>query len=1068
LTASARYSNDLTVESVTYPGEVDAFNYSDVLLLINDNSQMSKDVGEYFAAARGIPPERMAYLDVPDQEFITPEQFTDLKGKVKSYMVEHELVNDINYMVTTKGFPLSVYSSSGFTYGSCVDEELALIFGSLESQIGNFYAVSNPYYGQDAYFTHGNYPMYIVNRLTGYNWSDVKALIDHANSTYGNRGLFVLDADPSKNDGNGYEVGNQWLRDARDILSERSQYVDGIEVLFDESYWYITQQSEVMGYASWGSNDANDTDNAKPHNTWVNGSLAETFVSTGGRTFRWPPSYGQSLIADWIREGVTGIKGYVQEPFLTAIAHPDILFERYTRGYNLGESYRMASVMLGWMGVVVGDPKVSAFRDVPDVALDSAHVTVSNATPAEGDPLVVRAVVDNLGGRVEAMPVTLYVDGEASWQGNATFDTFSRTTIAINLTAPMTEGPHDVSVVLNTYIEAEDRLEVFETTGTNNGGSTSIDVRKRPVIELHVEPASALTQESLQFTIDVTNTTRPITDFYFDFWDGTPVMDWNVPAIMHSFLDNGVYKVRARVIDTQSVLSLWASVDVTITNRAPVATIAVSPGEALTGVGMDFCASRSTDADGIVSSVHWDLGDGNASDDWALTHAYRWPGEYLVTLTATDNDGATGTASRRVTALNRPPVAAFVLDGQVARKNHQTRLDASASADPDGRIVQYEWDFGDGTEGEVSRSPWVVHVFPRAGLKNVTLGVIDDVGARGRVTLAVEVTNELPVAELALSREVVLTGNPVGLDASRSQDTDGTVVWYEFTVSGGTGQPVVVHSGDAPTAEYVPTDDGRYTITVTVRDDDGGLANRTASLDVLDRPPLAFLDAATAALDGKVLTAPASVPVSVEATDPDGTIRSIQVLIDGVPYAEQNGSGSYTISILFSKEGHIELWVVVTDDDGSAATLGVNFTVNEVPHALFSILLDGSPAIDVESFHTGAAITLDADRTTDAAGSQLTYNWDFGDGSKLEGRIVDHTYLQPGTYTVTLTVKDGYGAQDDANADIVVTTPREQQGIALNWPLAIWIVGLVLVAAVVIGYVLLRRRGPVEGGKEGA
>ncbi len=63
--ASTGFGDNLTVESATYPGELDAYNYSDVLLLINSNSQMSKDVGEYFAAARGIASEHIAYLDVP-------------------------------------------------------------------------------------------------------------------------------------------------------------------------------------------------------------------------------------------------------------------------------------------------------------------------------------------------------------------------------------------------------------------------------------------------------------------------------------------------------------------------------------------------------------------------------------------------------------------------------------------------------------------------------------------------------------------------------------------------------------------------------------------------------------------------------------------------------------------------------------------------------------------------------------------------------------------------------------------------------------------------------------------
>ena len=97
---------------------------------------------------------------------------------------------------------------------------------------------------------------------------------------------------------------------------------------------------------------------------WLPGALAETFVSTSARSFTLPPTYGQSLIADLIAEGLTGAKGYVYEPFLNAVAHPDILFDRYTRGFNLADSYYMASAFMSWMDVVVGDPKTRINTDI--------------------------------------------------------------------------------------------------------------------------------------------------------------------------------------------------------------------------------------------------------------------------------------------------------------------------------------------------------------------------------------------------------------------------------------------------------------------------------------------------------------------------------------------------------------------------------------------------------------------------------------------------------------------------------------------------------------------------------
>ena len=92
---------------------------------------------------------------------------------------------------------------------------------------------------------------------------------------------------------------------------------------------FLTKQKNVLGYVSWGSNDPNSIDHAKTHNIWLPGSIAETAVSSSARTFNYPPSY----------------------------ADPDILFDRYTDNYNLAESYYMASQSIGWMDVIVGDPK---------------------------------------------------------------------------------------------------------------------------------------------------------------------------------------------------------------------------------------------------------------------------------------------------------------------------------------------------------------------------------------------------------------------------------------------------------------------------------------------------------------------------------------------------------------------------------------------------------------------------------------------------------------------------------------------------------------------------------------
>ena len=754
--------SNITVSGVEYPAELHPFNYSDVLVLINNNSAMSRQVGEYFVQTRDVPAKNVAYLDVPAREVISKDQFEDLKEKVKDHITYKDLVDEVNYIVTTKGFPLKISNASNW-FRACVDEELALIFGPLESRIGNSFYVANPYAGERSYFSAADQGIYLVNRLTGYDWDDVRGIIDRANDTMGNRGKFVLDVDPGRDGSPGYRIANDWLRNANTILVDR-----GEDVFFDDSRWYVVGKDDVMGYASWGSNDGNDTDHAKPHNTWVNGSIAETFVSTGGRTFTYPPRYGQSMIADIIRENVTGVKGYVYEPYLTAIAHPDILFERYTAGFNLAQSYRMASLMLGWMGVVVGDPKCAPYRDIPDLYIDDSLLTPSNLTPATGDPMTLRVMVKNLGGAAQNTTVDLYVDGELWVRQNVTFDTFSLTTIDIAIDAPITVGEHTLLVLLNLG-----PAQFFETLYDNNRGETTVTAMERPVVSLQASSLEVDTFDSVFFEVLVVSGPRTVTRFYFDFGDGSHVLSQASNTSIHSYDQDGVYTVTAWVLDDAMVLSYQASLDIRVANRAPSAIISVEPSEALTWEEFSFNATRSSDMDGEVVSATWDMGDGNTSEGMEVTHAYAAPGDYIVRVTVTDDDGLNTSVTRRVTVLNQPPTAIFRLEDGELMKRRLATFNASESSDIDGRIHRYEWSFGDGTSGDITTSPWTVHTFDKAGNFTVTLTVVDELGGAATAELEVSVATLPPVADLRLDQATILTDVTVSLDASWSYDPDG-------------------------------------------------------------------------------------------------------------------------------------------------------------------------------------------------------------------------------------------------------------------------------------------------------
>jgi uncharacterized protein (TIGR03790 family) len=147
--------------------------------------------------------------------------------------------------------------------------------------------------------------------------------------------------------------------------------------VLDETPAFVSDLDGLIGYASWGSNDPAYQ---RPFQLgWLPGALACTFVSSSARTFREPPldwtpgpaassehrfeGSTQSLIADFVRSGVTGASGNAHEPYLSLCVRPDILFGAALEGRTLGESFYLALPGISWQAVILGDPLCSIGSD---------------------------------------------------------------------------------------------------------------------------------------------------------------------------------------------------------------------------------------------------------------------------------------------------------------------------------------------------------------------------------------------------------------------------------------------------------------------------------------------------------------------------------------------------------------------------------------------------------------------------------------------------------------------------------------------------------------------------------
>jgi PKD repeat protein len=170
-------------------------------------------------------------------------------------------------------------------------------------------------------------------------------------------------------------------------------------------------------------------------------------------------------------------------------------------------------------------------------------------------------------------------------------------------------------------------------------------------------------------------------------------------------------------------------------NRPPTAVFTTAPHATNVGQDMIFDASNSTDKDGKIVRYHWDFGDGTEDLGVSVEHPFSQGGNYTVTLTVTDNEGKKDRANMTV-RINEYPKARIDLDTGDIKVLSQVRFSGANSTDPDGRIVDWRWEFGDGSTGGGAQA---VHAYNDIGTYIVNLTVTDDFGARSNRSQAVTV-----------------------------------------------------------------------------------------------------------------------------------------------------------------------------------------------------------------------------------------------------------------------------------------------------------------------------------------
>ncbi len=465
---------------------------------------------------------------------------------------------------------------------------------------------------------------------------------------------------------------------------------------------------------------------------------------------------------------------------------------------------------------------------------------------------------------------------------------------------------------------------------------------------------------------------------------------WNTTGV-----NDDTYQIRLRVTLNDGTSLSTVVNNIRVQNRQPTpiptATTVPRPIAAFTQSSTTgqapLVVNFINQSQGTITGYQWTFGDGGSSAEINPTHTFRNPGVYTVVLTAR-GPGGSSNVSRQITVQSvSAPTAGFTQD----RVSGESPLTVQFTDQSSGNITSRTWQFGDGTTSDETNPE---HTFVDVGTYNVILSVA---GPGGSSSVRRQITVEdptVPPPDADFSASVLSGESPLSVQFSVAS-TDN-VDTYDWRINQQT------FSNDANT-EFTFTEEGTYTVELVVTGD-GGQDTAQETITVTRPPDAPNVTIAAEPESGDV---PLSVQFSSESTGGD-IVGYTWEFGDGTTSADENPTHTYeqqgTYAVTLSVEG-----------PGGTDTETLNVTATEplqAPVAEFTAVLVSDDA----------GLTVNFNNLS--TGDELSYVWDFGDGTTSPEANPQHIYLAYGTYDVTLEVSNPVGT-DNASSQITLQEPLE-------------------------------------------
>ncbi len=427
-----------------------------------------------------------------------------------------------------------------------------------------------------------------------------------------------------------------------------------------------------------------------------------------------------------------------------------------------------------------------------------------------------------------------------------------------------------------------------------------------------------------------------------------------------------------------------------------------------------------------IITHEWNFGDGSTATGPTVTHLYTSKGEaggrYIVELYVTYRDRATTeeaveTFTVDVVFANEKVNAFFTADPSSGAIPLTVHFDAADSLDPDGEIVEYEWDLDGDGQYDDAEDITAEYTYERYGDYVVGLRVTDNNGETDTMEVTINVhEGNKPTATIDVDLEaddVLYTGNEYLFNALDPSSPNGSVTGYEWDF--GDGSSVTKNRSASHTYETT----GTYVISLNLTDEEDAVSTIEMYVDVETEAsaptPKINTDQAWSS-DGGESEIMGEVPFTVEfsgqnSTDPDDDIVNYEWDLDGDGTIDEAGE---KVTFTYEVAGDYEAILYVEDSEGHESMAGITvFVENQaISAALSASALNGEIPLTV---------TFDASGSSYPEGQIVNYRWDFGDGtSRYDNSQVNYTFDSVGTFTVMVTAIASDGLEADASLFINV------------------------------------------------